>query len=75
MPKWSAHQTQSSGPRFESQSGHFLDLFLVLPSSNPRHACKCGQLAASIQLGFLTLLCSFEFVCFIVPEKPHKGRG
>ena len=75
MPKWSVHQTQFSGPRFESHSGHLLDLFSVLPSSKILgHACKRSQLAASCQLGFLTLLCPFEFVCFITPKKPHKGK-
>ena len=38
------------------------------------HAFKHSQLAASCQLGFLTLLCPFEFVCFIAPKKPHKGK-
>ena len=74
MPKWSVHQTQFSGPGFEPHSGHMLDLFSVLPRSNPRPSLKRSQLAISCQLGFLTLLCPFEFVCFITPKKPHNGQ-
>ena len=32
----SAWDSQSGGPRFKSRSGHLLDLFSVVPSSNPR---------------------------------------
>ena len=32
----SASDLQSGGPGFESRSGHLLDLFSVVPSSNPR---------------------------------------
>ena len=32
----SPSDSQSSGPVFESRSGHWLDLFSVVPSSNPR---------------------------------------
>ena len=32
----SASDSQSDGPGFESRSGHLLDLFSVVPSSNPR---------------------------------------
>ena len=38
------------------------------------HTSKRSQLAASYQLGFSTLLCPFEFVCFITPKKTQKGR-
>ena len=31
---------QSSSPGFESHSGHLLDLFSVVLSSHPHHACK-----------------------------------
>ena len=31
-----ASVSQSGGPGFESRSGHLLDLFSVVPSSNPR---------------------------------------
>ena len=37
VAKWSARGTRSpAGPRFKSRSGHLLDLFSVVPSSNPR---------------------------------------
>ena len=32
----SASDLQSGGPGFESRSGHLLDLFSIVPSSNPR---------------------------------------
>ena len=32
----SASDLQSDGPGFKSRSGHLLDLFSVVPSSNPR---------------------------------------
>ena len=33
-----------------------------------------SQLVATLPVGFLTLLCRIEFVCFIFPEKPRTGE-
>ena len=34
-----------------------------------------ANLFASIQLGFLAVLYSIEIICFIIPQKPNKGKG
>ena len=39
------------------------------------HSCNIGNWFSSYHLGFLTMTCSIYIVCFIIPEKPHKGRG
>ena len=37
MAEWSARRTRNpAAPEFESRSGNLLDLFSVVPSSNPR---------------------------------------
>ena len=33
----------------------------------------CNRLAL-YRLEFLTMLCSFRMLCFIIPERPHKKR-
>lgn len=45
---------------------------------------KLGSLATHVEivfnrlalyrLEFLTMLCSFRMLCFIIPERPHKKR-
>ena len=49
----SVSDAQRSGPRFEPCSGHLLDLFSVIPSSNPSHPFK-SQLVPTCQLGFFS---------------------
>ena len=33
-----------------------------------------SQLVASFQFGFVTILCSFQFVCFIILKSPIRGK-
>ena len=33
----------------------------------------CNRLAL-YRMEFLTMLCSFRMLCFIIPERPHKKR-
>ena len=53
---------QSGDPVFKSRFGHLLDLFSVVPSSNPLSPAMLvnNQLVASCQFGYLILLCSMH---------------
>ena len=69
---WSAcpAESLSGGPRFESRSDHYLDLFLGSPEFESSATLVKANWFASGQLGFLTVLCSvwiISFSCFLVP--------
>ena len=54
--------SQYSGPRFKSCSGHLLDSLSVIRVQTFGHACK-RQLVAICQLGFLILLYDIWIFC------------
>ena len=56
---------QFGNPEFKSRSDRYLDLFKVVPSSNPSHALWIANWFSSLgQLEFLTLLSSIWIVYF-----------
>ena len=60
VTEWSARRTRHpAAPGFDSRSGHLLDLFSVVPSSNPRQLVQ-----PSARWGFLILLCSICIIFF-----------
>ena len=60
----SASDSQSDGPRFESRSCRFLDLFLVCPKFKSSAMLVNSQLVVSYQLASLNCYVAFDlFVC------------
>ena len=58
----SVGDSQYSGPRFKSCSGHLLDLLTVIRVQTFGHACK-SQLVATWQLEFLILSYYISIFC------------
>ena len=68
-----ALDSQSTGPRFDSLSGHLVDLFLVRPEFKSSAMLVSSQLLCLLPVGIITHITFYLNYCFIIPEKPDKG--
>ena len=68
-----ALDSQSTGPRFDSLSGHLVDLFLARPEFKSSAMLVSSQLLCLLPVGIITHIMFYLNYCFIIPEKPDKG--
>ena len=68
-----ALDSQSTGPGFDSLSGHLVDLFLVRPEFKSSAMLVNSQLVRLLPVGIIQHIMFYLNYCFIIPEKPDKG--
>ena len=63
MAEWvSSFDSQSGGPGFESCSGHLLDLFSVVPSSNRRAPLQIANWLPPASWGFNPVMLCLNYL-------------